>query len=204
MHVAVVVDVLREWRAHAGRAPRPEERLPIAREQERRLDTAVAQGYAVVIADTSALMIAIHSDMLLEDGRLHRFAMRRQRRYGLSLLTGLDLQWQPDGAHRSGQHMRDSQDTLLRTSLERAGVGWSVVYGQGTARLRSALAALAPHLPAAAADLAGVQDEPAPSWNCERCSDPDCERQLFSRLLPPPAQPAIAPSRSQAAGHRAR
>ena len=38
--VAVVPEVLREWCQREGRTPRPEEQLPIAQEQERRVDGA--------------------------------------------------------------------------------------------------------------------------------------------------------------------
>src|SRR5689334_20330542 len=77
--VAVVPEVLRAWCEREGRAPRPEEQLPIARQQEQQVDEAAAQS-DVVIADTSALMVAIYSGMLFPDGELLRFALERQHR----------------------------------------------------------------------------------------------------------------------------
>lgn len=184
-HPAVAVpEVLREWCTAAGRAPRPEEQLAIAQEQERRVDAAAAAG-GIAIADTTALMVAIYAGMLYEDGELLRFALQRQRGYALTLLTGLDLPWVDDGLHRDAAQPREDVDALLRTLLQRAGIPFQVVYGSGTARSGSALAALR------AAGLLGAA--PAPSgpqapwtWTCDKCSDPACEHRLFTRLVRPP------------------
>lgn len=183
-HPAIAVpEVLREWCTAAGRAPRPDEQLAIAREQERRVDAAEVAG-GVVIADTTALMVAIYAGMLYEDGELLRFALERQRGYTLTLVTGLDLPWVADGLQRDATQPREQTDALVRALLQRAGVPYRVVYGSGDARLQAALAALR------AAGLAGsaaVRDE-APSswtWSCEKCSDPDCEHRLFTGLLHP-------------------
>ena len=180
--VAVVGEVLREWCEHAGRTPRPEEQLPIAQEQERRVDAAAADA-DLIIADTSALMVAIYSAMLFEDGTLYRFALQRQATYDATLVTGLDLPWVADGLQRDGPHVRAPIDALVREALQQAGVPYQVVYGVGTARLESAVAALA---------RMGIgQDDPQrlaasrqPSaYACEKCSDPECEHRLFRRLL---------------------
>jgi nicotinamide riboside kinase len=72
--VAVVPEVLREWCQREGRTPRPEEQMAIAHEQESRVDAAAATSQ-VVIADTTALMVAIYSAMLFEDGTLYQFAL---------------------------------------------------------------------------------------------------------------------------------
>ena len=134
LRVAVVGEVLREWCTAAGRTPRPEEQLPIAQEQERRVDAA-AVGQDFVITDTTALMVAIYSAMLFEDGTLYTFALDRQRGYDATLLTGLDLPWVADGLQRDGPHVREPVDQLVRGALQRAGVAFQVVYGTGPARL---------------------------------------------------------------------
>ena len=171
-----VPEVLREWCAREGRTPRPEEQLPIAQEQERRVDEAAAEG-RIVIADTTALMVAIYSAMLFEDGTLYRFALERQRGYDHTLLTGLDLPWVADGLQRDGPHVREPVDAMLRDALARAAVPYRVVYGSGPERLASALAAVdaVPRSPAG--------EGAAWVWNCEKCSDPECEHRLFGRLL---------------------
>ena len=175
--VAVVPEVLREWCARAGRTPRPEEQLAIAEDQERRVDAAV--GADLVIADTSALMVAIYSAMLFEDGTLYRFALERQARYAATLVTGLDLPWVADGLQRDGPHVREPVDALLREGLQRAQVPYQVVYGTGPARLENAVAALA-RMGIGAGDAAreGAARKPW-KWMCEKCSDPECEHRLF-------------------------
>ena len=179
-----VPEVLREWCQRAGRTPRPEEQLPIAQEQERRVDAAEAPG-RIVIADTTALMVAIYSAMLFADGELYRFALDRQRGYDHTLLTGLDLPWVADGLQRDGPHVREPVDALLREALQGAGIAYRVVYGRGPDRLASALAAVN-----AAPPPAGGSGTPW-VWNCDKCSDPECEHRLFGRLLPDdPAGPA--------------
>jgi nicotinamide riboside kinase len=182
VRVAVVAEVLREWCAREGRTPRPEEQLPIAQEQERRVDAAAAQA-DLVIADTSALMVAIYSAMLFEDGTLYRFALERQAGYHATLVTGLDLPWVPDGLQRDGPHVREPIDALVRQALQKARVPYQVVYGAGPARLESAVAALA-RMGIGADDpgrLAASRQPPA--YACEKCSDPECEHRLFRRLL---------------------
>ncbi len=98
--VVVVDEVLREWCVREGRQPGPAEQLPIALEQERRVDRA------------------------------------------------------------------------------------RVVYGLGADRLANALAAVDP----SAAVGAGARPVAAPrwQWNCEKCSDPQCEHRLFTSKIAAP------------------
>ena len=185
--VAVVPEMLRQWCEREGRTPRPEEQMPIAQEQESRVDAAAASSQ-VVIADTTALMIAIYSAMLFEDGSLYQFALARQRGYQLTLVTGLDLPWVADGLQRDGPHVREPVDALIRAALSRAAIGYRVVYGSGPERLANALAAVES---AAAAPAPGLAPGLAPAspqarrwhWACEKCSDPDCEHQLFKAIV---------------------
>jgi len=110
---AAVPEVLREWCRREGREPRPAECLPIAQEQERRVDAAAA-GAEVVIADTTALMVAIYGAMLFEGEPLLRFALERQRGYDLTLLTGLDLPWVADGLQPAGPPVQEAVDAQAR------------------------------------------------------------------------------------------
>jgi nicotinamide riboside kinase len=171
-----VPEVLREWCSRAGRTPRPEEQLPIAQEQEARADAAAAQA-EIVIADTSALMVAIYGAMLFEGGALYRFAIERQRTYDSTLVTGLDLPWVPDGLQRDGPEGRAAVDAQVRDTLAAAAIAYRVVYGTGPERLRNALLALGQ----AQAQPAGASR--AWTWSCEKCSDPACEHRLFSALI---------------------
>ncbi len=174
--VIVVDEVLREWCAREGRTPRPEEQEPIAREQERRVDEAAASGAEIVIADTTAVMVAVYSAMLFADGSLLQFALQRQRTYHATLVTGLDLPWVADGLQRDGPHVRPPVDAQVRELLARGEVPYQVVYGSGPQRLAHALRAL------------GEADDPgdagaALAHFCERCGDGTCERHLFTRLV---------------------
>jgi nicotinamide riboside kinase len=185
--VAIVTEVLREWCAREGRTPRPEEQLPIAQEQQRRVDKA-AESHQIVIADTTALMVAIYSAMLFKDGTLYAFALERQRTYDATLVTGLDIPWIADGLQRDGPHVREPVDALVRDALAQAGVPYRVIYGSGPQRLANALAAVASAVPAL--------QEPQPTeattqwvWQCEKCGDPDCEHRLFTRLNRNKSQP---------------
>jgi nicotinamide riboside kinase len=184
LRARMVTEVLREWCTHEGRAPRPEEQLAIAHEQEDRVDAALAEA-DIVIADTTALMVALYAGMLFPDGELCRFAVARQRRYDATLVTGLDLPWAPDGLHRDAAASREDVDALVRTLLHGAGVAFQVVYGEGPRRLAGALQALAAAgvLPAAVAEPAAVQGVRRPwVWACDKCSDPECEHRLFTQL----------------------
>ena len=181
--VIVVHEVLREWCERERRTPRPEEQLPIAQEQERRVDEAAARAQ-IVIADTTALMVAIYSAMLFEDGSLYQFALARQGSYEHTLLTGLDLPWIADGLQRDGPHVREPVDALIRSVLSRNGIDYRVVYGSGPERLRNALTALN-----ASASKAGDKDScpstqrEAWTWICDKCGDPDCEHRLFRSIV---------------------
>lgn len=177
--VNVVEEVLREWCTREGRTPRPEEQLPIAQEQERRVDAA-ARDAQVVIADTTAVMVAIYSAMLFADGTLYKFALERQRGYDVTLVTGLDIPWIADGLQRDGPHVREPVDALVRDALAQAGVTYRVVYGSGDDRLRNALA---PVLQLLGRAPTGDPSAANWTWSCDKCSDPDCEHRLFRRLL---------------------
>ena len=179
----VVPEALRAWCSREGRSPGPEEQFAIARAQEAAVDAAAAQA-DFVIADTTALMVAIHAGMLREDDALYRFALERQQACDATLVTGLDLAWVPDGLQRDAAS-REETDALVRTLLQRAGVAFQVVYGQGPRRLQAALQALvsAGALPAEVVDRAADGgSQRAWVWVCEKCSDPACEHRLFTQL----------------------
>jgi hypothetical protein len=77
-------------------------------------------------------------------------------------------------------------DALLRSLLQRAGVGYQVVYGTGEHRLQAALRAMR-SAGVLAADVDGATTDGAAAvrawtWVCEKCSDPACEHRLFSQL----------------------
>jgi len=176
----VVEEYLREFCAVHGRTPQRAEQRAIANEQTRRIDAAAAT-HALVVADTTALMIAVYSDQVFGDTSLYADAEAAQARCAATLLTALDLPWQSDGHQRDGPHVRDPVDAKVRAALERAGTGYAVVSGVGPRRLAAALAAVRRALAAPAPPGAA----PRWQWHCERCGDPACERHLLPH---PPAR----------------
>lgn len=170
--VARIDEVLRAFCDANGRTPRQHEQAGIAAEQTRRIDAA-AQTHEVVIADTTALQIAVYSDLVFADLSLYDMALHAQARCTHTLLCAVDLPWVADGLQRDGPQVREPVDTLLRTALQRHAHGYAVVGGQGAQRTAAALAVLQPP---------PVQ-APAPRWQwlCERCGDADCERHLLPR-----------------------
>ena len=94
----------------------------------------------------------------------------------LTLLMGLDLPQLADASHTA--------DARLREALTHTGIGWRVIYGQGSQRVLQALDAVAAVLPWAWTVSAGEED--IGRWKrlraqCEKCGDADCERHLFPR-----------------------
>jgi len=170
--VARIDEVLREFCDTQQRTPYRHEQEGIAAEQTRRIDAA-ALDHDIVVADTTALQIAVYSDIVFGDRSLYAPALQAQARCTHTLLCAVDLPWVADGLQRDGPQVREPVDTLLRSALQRHARGYAVVGGQGAARTAAALAVLQP--PAAQA--------PAPRWQwlCERCGDPDCERHLLPR-----------------------
>jgi len=101
--VGVVAEYLREFCDREGRTPRQSEQRHIADEQTRRIDEAAAT-HDVVVTDTSALQIAVYSDLVFADASLYPAAQAAHRRCDLTLLTALDVPWQPDDyIHRIGR-----------------------------------------------------------------------------------------------------
>ncbi|WP_156372221.1 hypothetical protein [Acidovorax sp. Leaf78] len=104
------------------------------------------------------------------------------------LLMGLD-QPCPDSDRRA----QEAADAELRSALARAGISYRVVYGQGAQRITSALNAIKSIATSAYPSSGSGHFEPDtdPSatrtarlraWNCEKCSDPECEHRLFTAL----------------------
>lgn len=171
LRVARVDEVLREWCVREGRTPRADEQAAIARAQTQRIAEAAA-AHDVVVADTSALMVAVYSRFLFDDASLLAPALAAQRGYRATLLTALDLPWVADGHLRDGPHVRAPVDALVRTALQQGEIAFSVVAGQGEQRLAHALRA---------AQAALQPPASGPRWRhvCAECGDPDCERHLF-------------------------
>lgn len=184
LRVLLVPEYLRTWCEEKGRAPKRHEQAAIANEQSRRIIEAAQQpGIDLVIADTSALMVAVYSELYFADASLLSAARAEQSRYALSLLTGLDLPWTPDGLFRDSPAVRDATDTLLRRELDAACLPYQTIYGQPDARLHQALRAVGRWLGRDLLPADQALTEGRTPWRCDNCSDPDCERRLFTGLV---------------------
>ena len=172
--VALVEEFLREFCLREGRTPRQDEQAAIAQMQSKRIAEA-ARTHELVVADTTALMVAVYSQLLFDDDSLVTAAVAQQARHCVTLLTALDLPWVADGLMRDGEHVRAPVDALLRTALQDGGVPFSIVTGSGEYRLANALRAT----------QSALKPEPrSPSrWRhiCAECGDPDCERHLLAK-----------------------
>ena len=173
---AVVEEYLREFCTLQARTPRRDEQRAIAAEQTQRIESA-ARTHEIVVADTTALMIAVYSDPVFGDRDLYEAAEAAHARCDLTLLTALDLPWQADGLQRDGPHVREPVDSKVRAALRRMGMSYAVVAGVGGARFGAALAAVRRVIHPPSVEAA----QPRWQWHCERCGDPACERHLLPR-----------------------
>lgn len=175
-----LTEYLREWCDANGRTPLAHEQAHIAIVQSQRLATAslMAADGGIVIADTTPLMTAVYSEVYFCDTSLYPYALEQQRAYALTLLTGMDIAWVPDGIQRDSESARKTVDRRLREVLTQHRIAFTTIYGQGTSRTDSALQAIA-------YQTAGPRTGPQSDWKwtCDKCSDADCEHRMFSRLI---------------------
>jgi HTH-type transcriptional regulator, transcriptional repressor of NAD biosynthesis genes len=174
-----VPEYLREWCEAHGRTPHADEQAHIAQIQMDRVNAYAHEPATLVLSDTTPLMTAIYSEVLLGDRSLYALAVKQQSAFGLTLVTAPDLPWVADGLQRDSVTVRARVNQRLREVLVQYGIGYSMVYGAGETRTQSALQviryALGAPRPAAARS--------SWTWACDKCSDPDCEHRLFSALL---------------------
>ena len=177
--VGLVDEYLREFCVQTGRTPRVEEQQAIADEQSRRI-AAAADRHAIVVADTTALMVAVYSDMVFLDKSLYASAAAAHARCDLTLLTALDLPWLADGLQREGPHVREPVDRLVRGALQAAQLPYAIVAGSGERRSAAAMQAVRHALRAPSAEHESAAN-PRWHWVCERCGDANCERHLLPK-----------------------
>lgn len=137
--VEVVPEVLRDFCERRGRTPTRDEQGPLADVQTARIEEARSLADRVV-ADTTALMVAVYSDLVFGDRSLVAAALETQRGLDLTLVTAADIPWVADGLQREGDHVRAPVTERLLAALDAGGIAWHPVAGSGPARLASALA----------------------------------------------------------------
>lgn len=116
--------------------------LTIAQTHDAMTGAALREAPEIAILDTDPLMTAVWCDMLFR--RRPAWFAEWDRTADLYLLLDIDLPWIDDGTRFFGfpterQHFMD----LSRAELERRGVRWALVSGEGEARYDNALAAIA-------------------------------------------------------------
>lgn len=128
-----------------------EDMLPVAKEQWRREDEAVAQCHLigdmekVVICDTDALTTMLWSDLLYgtTPEELRREAEKRCKNYALYLLLDIDVPFAPDPQRCfPDPEDREKAMRIWRGALDRRGLSYVLVRGDWAERERAAVAAV--------------------------------------------------------------
>ncbi|MEK8025257.1 AAA family ATPase [Pseudaquabacterium rugosum] len=140
-----VPEALRSWCERQGRTPRADEQAQIAAAQQAAMAQA-AIDHDIVVADTTPLMTAVYGLHYFGNEALVVPALSAQRDCALTLLTALDLGWHADPGVRDGPAAQQAVDGHLRSLLIGHGLRWSLVCGQGEARVEAAIDAVAPLL----------------------------------------------------------
>lgn len=179
MQVATVPEALRLFCDRHGRTPRVDEQRAIAEEQTLSI-AAAAERSNIVLADTTALMTAVYSEVIFGDTSLHEQALAEHARCDLTLLTALDLPWEADGVIRDGPQVRAAVDTCLRRVLQQAGVPHALVMGKGLRRQANALSSIE-HLLDAPTRRQRQAGASRWRWFCDNCDDGECEQHWLTR-----------------------
>lgn len=138
-----VPEALRDFVSRHGRPPRSHEQPTLLAEQIAREEAAIAraaaQGLGWVLADSAPMATALYSEQLFADPGLTPAALRHHQRYALTLVTGLEVPWEPDGAQRDGPQARADFDARLRRTLVRAQIPHHRLAGPPGPRLEQGL-----------------------------------------------------------------
>lgn len=115
--------------------------VAIAQAHDAQARTAIAKGHTPVILDTDPLMTSVWAQMLF--GWRDRWFDQWSGFADLYLLFDVDLPWVEDGTRMFGTlEKRQRFFDLSKAELERRGVRWAMVSGQGKDRYATALRAI--------------------------------------------------------------
>jgi nicotinamide riboside kinase len=176
-----VAEALREWCDAHQRTPKASEQTDIAKLQIQRICDTPAVDY--LIADTTALITAIYSEIIFSDTSLYPLALENQQGFDLTFVMGLDLPWVADGIQRDGVAIQSEFDAKLRHVLQSQGIGFSVIYGSGDERFDNAMTAVATMSKAQHMPQEKTTRQAPWQWVCDKCSDAQCEHRTFTALL---------------------
>jgi nicotinamide riboside kinase len=133
-----VDEMLRVFCDQHKRLPTQAEQAYIAHEQSDRIEQT-RQTADWVVADTSAWMTALYSAHYFNDSGLYPLAQALHRGYAVTVLTGLDVPWQPDDWQRGEADNRAAWDVGLRASLAQCNQAYHVVAGSLSHRVDQAM-----------------------------------------------------------------
>ena len=136
----VVPEYLREWCDMHKRTPLINEQSEIAATQTARI--AAAALHSNVVADTSALMVAVYSQVTFQDASLLATALLQEESHMLTVLCGMDAAWQSGDWQRDGPHMREPVNAALLRALQTSKCRWIQVAGSVQARVARVMMAL--------------------------------------------------------------
>jgi NadR type nicotinamide-nucleotide adenylyltransferase len=121
--------------------------IAIARSHDAMTRAALRSCNRRLILDTDPLMTSVWADMLL--GERDPWFDGWTETADLYLLLDIDLPWRDDGTRLfGGEAERRRFHELSRAELERRGVRWAPIGGEGEARFEAAVAAIEELLPA--------------------------------------------------------
>jgi hypothetical protein len=103
--------------------------------------------------------------------------------FDLTLVCGLDLDFALQKKHQASAISRELTDLALRTWLMQMNMAYTMVYGEGQARLACAIRAITAVNDSRHRESNKVLQRNW-QWSCENCSDPSCEHAMFTRLIP--------------------
>ena len=115
--------------------------VEIAKGHDAKVRGSLAERHYPVILDTDPLMTAVWADMMF--GRRDPWFATWTNTADLYLLFDIDLPWVDDGTRMFGSHRdRTRFFDLSRRELERRGVPWVLIQGEGSRRYLNALTAI--------------------------------------------------------------
>jgi hypothetical protein len=144
-----------------------------------------AEGQATVFMEAPALMAALLAHLQTPNLPALQAALAAHQAFDFTLMCGLDLHagLGTEALHTPDLRTQEAQDNALRTCLTHAKLPFAVVYGQSGERVVAARRALEAHT--RGSSQASQDKNELAQWHlsCENCSDPACERALFTGLL---------------------
>lgn len=137
----VVEEYGREYAEARGIDFTMQDLLEIAKTHDAGTRTMVAAGLKPLVLDTDPLMTAVWADMLF--GERDPWFDEWQGVADFYLLFDINMPWRADGTRMFGtQELRQKFFDLSRAELERRGVRWALVSGDGEERFANAIAAI--------------------------------------------------------------